>query len=576
VKTFYRALLFSSLIALAACNQPQPVVDPPIGDPPPIVNQPTDATAPKITTQTPANGATDVAARDPITLTFSEVVKPQTVSAQTLSLKVNGAAIAARVSLSHDGKTATIAPENYADLGLEDASLSVEIGKVTDVVGNALEGAGDWSWKVPAWLELGDLGIKNPYEHPRVSLSTDGLITAAWFEYVNINTSFDYTLIVKQWRNGVWLSVGEKRVRTAEPTSLRMTAHGRDVYLAWTEQSDNTEFGYPKNNRNYVAKITDGDLKIIGETSLQNSDQAGLSWYSPIVIDNSESPIVATSENIYRWADNQWQAIPNATENSNLWQSFLGTDKQNNLLIAQQQADRLYLKRWVGDHWQTFGSSDGIGLINLLYPQGGFSVRAIKADSRGRIIVVWLLPNYIYRSMGGTIINSSLYVGRWNGQEWEVLGYLPRRGVDDCQDNMYQDLALDRDDQPILSYTGIYCNGKSESEQRIVRWGGTKWESLNPPPVATQGFTTFEYQMAGDSAKRLLVSAYSNVERTWSLSRFNGQSWNHLGNLKPRYVREYGGTSSIIVDSETPILFFRDGDSSDSNNSVFRAFRYNR
>ena len=176
MKTFYQALFCSSLIALAACNQNpqvQPKIDPPIGDPPPVVSQPTDTTAPKIVAQTPINGASDVVARDPITLTFSEAIKPETANAQTLSLKVSGATIATRVSLSTDGKTATIAPENYADLGLEDASLSVEVGKLTDLAGNALEGAGDWNWKVPAWLELPNFALDANADTDNIGLVLD-------------------------------------------------------------------------------------------------------------------------------------------------------------------------------------------------------------------------------------------------------------------------------------------------------------------------------------------------------------------------------------------------------------------
>lgn len=115
-----------------------------------------DTEPPSVVALTPQPGASGVVARDPVTLTFSESVKLETVNSQTLILEVEGSPIPSQITLSEDRKTATIAPQDYKDLGSADSTtLSVEVKDgITDPAGNPLTlPIQQWSWSVPLWRD---------------------------------------------------------------------------------------------------------------------------------------------------------------------------------------------------------------------------------------------------------------------------------------------------------------------------------------------------------------------------------------------------------------------------------------
>lgn len=160
-----RAFFGLLLLALVACATNPSGSSGPGGQPsdPDGPPDPSDITPPAVVGMFPPIGAINVTARDPITLTFTEAVKPSSVSEQNLVLRVEGNPIPSTVALSADRKTATIAPKDYNDLGsAENTTLSVQIrAGITDLSGNPLVPPQElWYWLVHHWWNISLLDAK--------------------------------------------------------------------------------------------------------------------------------------------------------------------------------------------------------------------------------------------------------------------------------------------------------------------------------------------------------------------------------------------------------------------------------
>ncbi len=110
-----------------------------------------DRTPPAVVTRSPAPDATNVWSRDPITVTFSEAILASTVTAQSVFLSSQLAALLVPFALSADGRTLTIsAPHPLPEVP---AQFTASLTGLTDLAGNALPTT-VWSWRLPEWLEI--------------------------------------------------------------------------------------------------------------------------------------------------------------------------------------------------------------------------------------------------------------------------------------------------------------------------------------------------------------------------------------------------------------------------------------
>lgn len=509
MKTFYQALFCSSLIALAACNQNpqvQPKIDPPIGDPPPVVSQPTDTTAPKIVAQTPINGASDVVARDPITLTFSEAIKPETANAQTLSLKVSGATIATRISLSTDGKTATIAPENYADLGLEDASLSVEVGKLTDLAGNALEGAGDWNWKVPAWLELS--GFKTVLESDTGSmelvLDKKDVPYLIWGEFTG-RRGYDCSgtrknpvgfyasrFHLKRWQDGSWLSEDLPNLsETISRLNLSVFDSQNQKWMMAETISDGASAAS-------IIRQDSSGLKVADTTQIP-SGWAGYPSSAELFVNQQGEAYsawhtgTALFSEIRHWDGQRWITIGNGLNMRSrdsgrkyIHQAKLSFDGSGHPVVAwseeQYQDDAnwrptsyLFVRRWDGTKWESL--LNGFEGANL-YPNTHFVDNwVITSDKTGNPLLAWQeIPLSWYGVQGGPRV----VVRRWVGSGWETLS----DQANPKNANQYAEGLLKVDSKGhLVNYwltsSSVFPPDYSKNEIHVTHWEGNSWSSIS-------------------------------------------------------------------------------------------------
>ena len=106
-----------------------------------------DTTAPTVSSTSPANGATGVGVSAPVTVRFSEMVDPTTVSSATVTLQGPGGAVAATVSYASATSTASLTPS--AQLALNTtytATVKGGASGVKDLAGNALGADVTWSF----------------------------------------------------------------------------------------------------------------------------------------------------------------------------------------------------------------------------------------------------------------------------------------------------------------------------------------------------------------------------------------------------------------------------------------------
>src|SRR5262249_50638694 len=95
-----------------------------------------DVTAPFVQGVTPVDGATGIAPRSPVTLTFSESWNPATVRGETFALFANGTGVGTSLQRSSDNRTVTVVSNG----GLpEDSVVTVVVTSgVQDLSGNGL------------------------------------------------------------------------------------------------------------------------------------------------------------------------------------------------------------------------------------------------------------------------------------------------------------------------------------------------------------------------------------------------------------------------------------------------------
>lgn len=314
------------VIALAACTSA----------PPP----PTDTTPPTVVSHTPDDGATNVPASEPIVVTFSEALDPDTVDDQTVQLAATGSvALAKSLSLSADGRDLVVTP--VAPLGLP-TTLTLHLGAgIRDLAGNALAPQSR-SWSVPAWLRLGDDPVSSSVNSTFIYWSMLAL-DADGYPVIASNAEPAPQGRVRRWNGAEWVDLPPIVAAGGNSliTAVQVDPDGRPV-VSWQ--------GYPSGTANwnvYVSRFEGGAWSLLGDGLMVTSD------YYP---DSSDLVLDAVGHPVLVWSE---KATPgNST-----------TD--------------LYVKRWSGAVWDQLG-----GKLEVNDAAAVQDVR-IVLDPSGTPMVAW-------------------------------------------------------------------------------------------------------------------------------------------------------------------------------------------
>ena len=140
-----------------------------------------DRTAPTVVARVPEPGATNVWTRDPITVTFSKTIDPNTLDASTVALDGGPSGLTVTPQLSGDGLVLTFGLAGLP--AAPDHLVATLTSGIKDFAGNALVvPPGEWGWDVPEWQTLGVVGY--------------GWVSTPWDLGGSVADSFSYDLAV--------------------------------------------------------------------------------------------------------------------------------------------------------------------------------------------------------------------------------------------------------------------------------------------------------------------------------------------------------------------------------------------
>lgn len=189
-----------------------------------------DRTPPSVASQTPMPGANNVGLPDPVSITFSEPLAPNSVTAGAIALSAGAIPLAATSSLTTEGTTITVALTVPPALSLPTNISATVQTSLTDRAGNPIAAPADWSWVLPLWVDLGSFPggfpslALDPEDHPFLSTTEQ------------VPGSFAYTLHVgRLGADKTWLELLSPSAATVDSSSsLAIDTTGAPL-VAWSQ-----------------------------------------------------------------------------------------------------------------------------------------------------------------------------------------------------------------------------------------------------------------------------------------------------------------------------------------------------
>jgi hypothetical protein len=282
-----------------------------------------------------------------------------------------------------------------------------------------------------------------------------------------------------------------------------------------------------------------------------------------LTLDTSGKPVVAwyeydgTSFNIYvkRWNAGAWSLVglnpldvePNKTAD----RPSLALDSSNNPVVAWREVDNIYVKRFDGNTWNLVGT----GPLNINI---GFSTlsSSLVLDKTNNPVVAWI---------EGDKVSYNLYVKRWNGSAWVMLGAGPL-DIDPEGDTLYKDIALDAAGNPVVAWAEDY-------NIHVKRWNGSAWVSLGTALDVSLGNQSEWPSLEVDTTGKIVI-AWHEIEFNKSdniyVKRWNGSTWSFVG-ANP--VSRHGTTPSLTLNgNNNPVVSWAEFTNTDLTNVYVKRF----
>jgi hypothetical protein len=470
-----------------------------------------DRTPPSVTTRVPAPGAVNVWSRDGIVATISEALSAASISDAAVQFACTRpdqttVIVAKTLSLTQESGTGawtlSIKPLSLPPVPSTCViSLSTAL---TDLAGNALRVPADaWSWTLPAWQDLGAVVDSNSNWHPtafHVSFRADGTPVVAISAI---------TFMVYGWvpANGTWTGLSAPTAASYCNSVSLIDDRAGTIWASWSEEVGG-------------AWAAGWDGLNWGVSSPLDFVSSTGAYDATIMLDGSGAPVVAWSEvsgadrRVYarRRAAAQWQLLgsdavsPAGNTASGV---SLGLDGQARVLVSWISTNTSGIRSfqyatWGGSSWGCSGSCGGsvqsaitggqvlvppsgsayLGWIdtgvtpNLArvwrYGSNGFVAFGVEAamnadsamaakdfafalDESGAPVFAWIEATAI----GG----ASLYVKRWTGSDWAMLGGDAAAGTNtiEAPDNLVLGLGKNG-----LVGVAWESSGKAADPHRIV------------------------------------------------------------------------------------------------------------
>lgn len=403
-----------------------------------------DTTPPTVVATTPVAGAADVATATVVTAAFSEAVDPATVTAAAFTLEAAGVPVAGAVALDAAGLVATLTPAAPLD-GSTQYTVSITTA-VRDLAGNALDA--DYSWffttaeaPVPEWEQVGGqvslpdaesedpvvMAIGGPpavgYRHasfePRLAWFDDSA-GGSWVHELdpaggNINGSIYGT---PGWCNDgarVWLAYSLAGDSAADDD----TFYDRIFVQAWSPSS-----WTPQNGGAELSTVWDPTLGGANAWEPAVACPAGgdpwVAWVESDVAADPDTPAGLWVARVRAASSDRSPILSRigdaGTYYSNVRTVGIAADPGGGAIVAQWEEDdtdqdlaELYVARWDGTSFTPLGGAltDDWDYNNLCIPS------PLVLD--GEVYLAYSRAN-------PTDYTKHVYVARWTGAEWELVG----------------------------------------------------------------------------------------------------------------------------------------------------------
>jgi hypothetical protein len=434
-----------------------------------------DRTAPTILARIPAPGAANVAVGSPITVEFSEPMRPESFTDASVSLlDAAGAAIPRTIALSADGKKLSV-KASAPIVAPTTARVSFGVG-VTDLVGNPLVVPADaWSWTYPEYVTLGVVPIDATSRIGALAgLTVDpsGAPLLAWSEA----SSTAHADRVARWSASAWSPLGGAAGDPSMLGAVTGLAAGTapQAFALWSDPST------------VLARAWDGATwSAVGGSLRVNTTSSVLG--AGIVVDASGAPVVGFAQGsgspmiaeswVRRWDGAAWQTLgtsPTSVLSSRLWAlapaatGVIGVYEEMGLTSS----GALVARQWQGSSWTKLPS---------LYDTGPYQQVLLTGGA---------VPTIAYVVSGNRPVVEHLDAGRWSYVAFQCTS---------CNNGERIALASDATGAPALAV-------RTYSDVQVTRPSS----SLPTPKVSTltpaAGYYPSQIALTVDGSNRIVLA----------------------------------------------------------------------
>ncbi|NJK46098.1 MAG: hypothetical protein HC933_19175 [Pleurocapsa sp. SU_196_0] len=306
---------------------------------------------------------------------------------------------------------------------------------------------------------------------------------------------------------------------------------------------------------------------------------------------------------VKRWDGSRWVALGSALNRDSSFNAFdvaLRVDARDGVVVAWTERSntsdgkasgpgRIYVARWDGKTWLTFGASP-----------------SKKPNSAPDLPVLALLPDgnpvLAWNELSPDFNGNSVFVDRWNSETWQAVD-IGSLSSDVSSASRSMDIAVTKKGEPMLAWSRQLFDasqGVLDFNVFVGGWNGSSWtrtggsvnvnparyagapslalDALDRPVVAwteaTAGFDVFVkrfdgkvWQAFGNSvngatglanAPRLALDTNGNPVVAWLenagsikvfVKRWEGRAWQPVGNFLNVDAKSYAESLSLALDS---------------------------
>ncbi len=470
-----------------------------------------DRTAPTVVALLPLPGAADVPIGETFQASFSEPLKPSSVTNSSVTMSIGGTpSIAKTLLLTHDGTRLTVIPGAPP---MVPSPVTILLGSsedpLTDLAGNPVNLAETWAFTIPVWLPMGGpisaMADITPAENATLQIGLDGKPVIAWAE---TNGAFK-NIYVSRWNGSAWEALGTPLDAVpgsntpADHPALVIDGANRPIVI-WDEATGSA----PEDPINPYARRWNGEawesLPDFPAPPYPDSERPN----PAAALDNAGNLYVLT-EHFYGTAPTLlgYKLIPTGSD----WQPLNTSHSSHQIApthpaITAYGSGKLFIAYDVYLNDSDF-TTRGIAVMTEQSSQLGDGLllnhgskiagdKAISVDGSGAPLIAWQEA-----SPSDGITDGIIYAARWDGA-WQILGVSVSTNT---TSNAQPSLVIASDGSPVVAWSGY---SPPERGIQVSRWTGGSWQSVGTPLSGASGVSTagFKPVLAADASGQLLVA----------------------------------------------------------------------